>query len=61
MQRIRAANRAALAVGVQLGMGRRAAEALCPTALVTERDMGAETRRFETVVLTLESLIPRVE
>lgn len=60
-QRIRAANRAALQAGVQLGMGRRAAEALCPTALVTARDLGTETRRFERVVVTLESLIPRVE
>jgi protein ImuB len=42
-------------------MGRRAAEALCPTALVTARDLGVETRRFEHVVLTLEGLIPRVE
>jgi len=42
-------------------MGRRAAEALCPTALVAARDLGAETRRFEQVMLTLEHLIPRVE
>lgn len=60
-QRVRAANQTALAAGVQLGMGRRAAEALSPAALVKARDLGAETRRFEKVVLTLESLIPRVE
>ncbi len=44
-----------------MGMGRRAAEALCPTALVLARDLAAETRRFEQVVLVLEGLIPRVE
>jgi protein ImuB len=42
-------------------MGRRAAEALCPTALVLARDLGAETRRFEQVIVTIEDLIPRVE
>jgi protein ImuB len=60
-QRIRAANAAAREAGVELGMGRRAAEALCPTALVLARDLAAETRRFEQVVLVLEGLIPRVE
>jgi protein ImuB len=42
-------------------MGRRAAEALCPTARVQARDLGAETRRFEQVMTLLEELIPRVE
>ena len=60
-QRIRAANDAARQAGVEMGMGRRAAEALCPTALVLARDLAAETRRFEQVVLVLEGLIPRVE
>ena len=60
-QRVRAANDSARQAGVELGMGRRAAEALCPTALVLARDLAAETKRFEQVVLTLESLIPRVE
>ncbi|MGH8927768.1 MAG: DNA polymerase Y family protein [Acidimicrobiia bacterium] len=60
-QRIRAANLAAREAGVQLGMGRRAAEALCPTALSLPRDLGEETRRFEKVVLVLEGMIPRVE
>lgn len=61
LQRIRAANDTARQAGVELGMGRRAAEALCPTALVHARDLAAETRRFEQVVLVLEGLIPRVE
>ena len=60
-QRVRAANDPARQAGVELGMGRRAAEALCPTALVLARDLAAETKRFEQVVLILESLIPRVE
>ncbi|HEY7565152.1 MAG TPA: DNA polymerase Y family protein, partial [Acidimicrobiia bacterium] len=60
-QRVRAANQAAVAAGIQLGMGRRAAEALCPMAQAIPRDLGAETRRFEQVVQTLENLIPRVE
>ena len=60
-QRIRAANDAARQAGVEMGMGRRAAEALCPTALVLARDLAAETTRFEQVVLVLEGLIPRVE
>ena len=57
-QRIRAANAAARQAGVELGMGRRAAEALCPTALVLARDLAAETRRFEQVVLGTRGLIP---
>ncbi|HSO49732.1 MAG TPA: DNA polymerase Y family protein [Acidimicrobiia bacterium] len=60
-QRIRAANPAARQAGIEHGMGRRAAEALCPTALDLARDLAAETRRFEQVVLVLEGLIPRVE
>ena len=60
-QRIRAANEVARRSGVELGMGRRAAEALCPTALAVPRDFSEETRRFEQVVLALEGLIPRVE
>ncbi len=60
-QRVRAANAIARQAGVELGMGRRAAEALCPTALVLARDLAAETRRFEQVVLVLEGLVPRVE
>ena len=60
-QRVRAANDSARLAGVELGMGRRAAEALCPTALALARDLAAETKRFEQVVLVLEGLIPRVE
>ncbi|MGQ0847663.1 MAG: DNA polymerase Y family protein [Actinomycetota bacterium] len=60
-QRVRAANPVAREAGVGLGMGRRAAEAMCPTAITRGRDLGDETRRFEPVVTTLESLVPRVE
>ncbi|HUO46609.1 MAG TPA: DNA polymerase Y family protein [Acidimicrobiia bacterium] len=60
-QVVRAADRASQEAGVHIGMGRRAAEALCPTARVIFRDLGAETRRFEEVIDALEGLIPRVE
>ncbi|HKX75293.1 MAG TPA: DNA polymerase Y family protein [Acidimicrobiia bacterium] len=60
-QIVRAADRKSREAGVRLGMGRRSAEALCPTAQVLPRDLGAETRRFEEVLETLEALIPRIE
>ncbi|MEX2132733.1 MAG: DNA polymerase Y family protein, partial [Acidimicrobiia bacterium] len=50
-----------LAAGVTLGMPRRDAEALAPFATVLTRDVGEETRRFESVVGVIENLIPRVE
>ena len=46
---------------MKLGMARRAAEALCPSALSMERDPAGETRRFEPVLDAIENLIPRVE
>ncbi|HUO46746.1 MAG TPA: DNA polymerase Y family protein [Acidimicrobiia bacterium] len=60
-QAVRAADRASQEAGVHIGMGRRAAEALCPTARVFSRDLGAETRRFDEVLEALEGLIPGVE
>ena len=60
-ERIAAANRLARQAGVTIGMGRRAAEALCPIATSKARDLGEETRRFEPVVALLEDLVPRIE
>ena len=42
-------------------MARRAAEALCPSALSLDRDPAGETRLFEPVLDIIEDLIPRVE
>ncbi|HEU4749941.1 MAG TPA: hypothetical protein VFT54_02675, partial [Acidimicrobiia bacterium] len=60
-QVVRAADFSAQEAGIHLGMGRREAEALCPTARVFQRDLGAESRRFELVIEALENLIPHVE
>lgn len=50
-----------MAAGVALGMPRREAEALAPFATVLLRDLGDETRRFESVVQAVERMVPRVE
>jgi protein ImuB len=42
-QVVRAADLSAQEAGVRIGMGRREAEALCPTARVLQRDLGAES------------------
>ncbi len=60
-QVVRAADLSAQEAGIHIGMGRREAEALCPTARVVQRDLGAESRRFELVIEALENLIPHVE
>jgi len=59
--RVTGASREVLDVGVGLGMPRREAEALAPFATVLVRDPGDESRRFESVVHTIEDLVPRVE
>jgi protein ImuB len=59
--RVVAADSDVTALGVELGMSRRQAEATCPDAVVLVRDPGEEARRFEPVVELLEELIPRVE
>ena len=46
---------------MKIGMARRTAETLCPSALSLERDPAGETRRFEPVLDAIENLIPRVE
>ena len=50
-----------VAAGVRLGMVRREAEALAPFARLLIRDPGEEMRRFESVVVVVEELVPRVE
>jgi protein ImuB len=59
--RIMARNAGAAACGVVVGMRRREAEAICPTVVTFEVDLGAEAARFEPVAAALEALIPRVE
>lgn len=59
--RVVAADGRALAAGVSVGMARREAEALCPDAVVLERDVAEEARRFEPVVEAIEGVVPRVE
>lgn len=56
-----AADPIAQQAGVRIGMRRREAEAVCPTAVTLVADPGAETAAFEPVVAMVESLVPRVE
>src|SRR3989304_6982308 len=61
ISRVVAADGLARAAGVEVGMPRREAENLCPTAMVARRDLGEEARRFEPVVEAVEGGIPRGE
>jgi protein ImuB len=56
-----AANGLAREQGVQVGMLRREAEAVCPTVVTYAQDRGAEAGTFEPVVAAIEAVIPRVE
>ena len=47
--------------GIEVGMPRRSAEALCPTVVTIVRDHTADMGRFEHVVAEIESLVPMVE
>ena len=47
--------------GVEIGMRRRSAEAVCPTVVTLEQDETLEMLRFEPIVEAVESLVPRVE
>ena len=58
---VAAADDRALEAGIEVGMTRRSAEALCPSALVLDRDLAAEATRFEPILSAIEDLIPRVE
>jgi protein ImuB len=59
--RVAAVNAPAAVAGIQIGMRRREAEAICPTVTSVMRDIGAEAVFFEPVVRTVEALVPRVE
>ncbi|MDH3539204.1 MAG: DNA polymerase Y family protein [Acidimicrobiia bacterium] len=59
--RVVAANSSARAHGVEAGMLRRQAEAVCPTIDTSTQDRGAEAGAFEPVAVAIESLVPRVE
>jgi len=59
--RVVAVDEGARAAGVTVGMDRREAEALCPEAVVFDRDVAEEARRFEPVVEAVEQVVPRVE
>lgn len=56
-----AATADAIAAGVRVGMRRREAEALCPTALTLVADPGAEVAAFEPVAQAIEEIVPRME
>jgi protein ImuB len=47
--------------GVEIGMRRRSAEAVCPNVVTLDQDTTMEMVRFEPVVEAIESLVPRVE
>jgi len=51
----------AVAAGVQIGMRRREAEALCPNAVTLVADPGAEVVAFEPVARAIEDVVPRME
>jgi len=51
----------ARAVGVEVGLRRRQAEARCPPLVVVDHDAGRDARAFEPVVAAVESVAPRVE
>ncbi|MFP4072473.1 MAG: hypothetical protein ACLFVZ_00410 [Actinomycetota bacterium] len=59
--RVTGASDDVLAAGVTPGMPRREAEALAPFATVLDRDIGEETRRFESVMAAVEEVVPKVE
>ncbi len=56
-----AVNEVAALAGIDVGMRRREAEAVCPTVFTIEYDPGAEMTRFERVAVAVETLIPRIE
>ncbi len=59
--RVIAANDLARTAGVRIGMWRREAEGVLPTVLTIVSDPGSEASRFESVIVAVESLVPRVE
>ncbi len=61
IQRVVACNSHAAAAGVEAGMLRRQAEALCPTGVVLDRLPEVEAIGFEMVVSAVEEVTPLVE
>lgn len=61
VSRVVAANDIARSAGATLGMPRREAEGLCPGAVVLDRDLTEEIRRFEPVLALIEEVVPRAE
>lgn len=59
--RVVARTDAAAARGVQVGMRRSAAEAICPEIVTIIAEPEADLRRFEPVVGAVESVVPSVE
>jgi protein ImuB len=59
--RVVARNRLAAESGVEIGMLRRSAEAVCPSVQTIRMDQAADMARFEPVVELVEALVPRVE
>src|SRR5579875_2081532 len=59
--RVVACSHAARVEGVRRGQRRREAQARCPELVLLARDEAAEARKFEPVVLALESVAPGVE
>jgi protein ImuB len=59
--RVVASSEAARSVGVVRGLRRREAQQRCPELAISERDLAAETRSFEEVLLAVEAFTPRIE
>lgn len=59
--RVVASSEAARAVGVARGLRRRESQRRCPELLIAERDLAAEARAFEEVVVAIEAFTPRLE
>lgn len=59
--RVVACNPSAGEAGVEIGMQRRSAEAVCPTVVTLVSDPAAEASAFEPVLSAIESVVPRVE
>lgn len=59
--RVVASSEAARTVGVTRGLRRREAQRRCPELLIAERDLAAEARAFEEVLMAVEAFTPRLE
>lgn len=59
--RVVASSEAARLVGVTRGLRRREAQRRCPELVIADRDVGAEIRAFEDVLIAIEAFTPRLE